>query len=374
MRLSIEEDVSAEPGHARLRLEGVAPAADMRFRLSRKAQEPPNLGRDGWQAEPALLEPLEVRAEGGDTVLLVGPEVVDRIPFNTRVEIEVPALGGRFQEWWPDIAPSPGGPGSGRLGASRPARPEPAAPLPPAAPVPPVPLGPSVPPAVPAAPAPPPEPPYAEPPPDPGPTPPVVPDPTPEPHSRLWLILLALILLVAAGSAAYWYLGPEPQPQLDGQTEPLPEPEPQPQPEPEPEPEPQPQPEPEPEPEPEPQPAQSACAAGAAARLTAENATAAQWLEAAAACRSEGGGEALVEVLDACMGAGHAGCLLEMGRCYDPRYEASAACGIALYPEIAADYYSRAAEAGAEGAAAELESLCGHLNETSPEQAVLAGC
>ena len=71
MRLSIEEDVSAEPGHARLRLEGVAPAADMRFRLSRKAQDPPNLGRDGWQAEPALLEPLEVRAEGGDTVLLV---------------------------------------------------------------------------------------------------------------------------------------------------------------------------------------------------------------------------------------------------------------------------------------------------------------
>ena len=134
MRLSIEEDVSAEPGHALLRLQGVAPAADMRFRLSRKAQEPPNLGLDGWQAEPALLEPQEVRAEGGDTVLLVGPEVVDHIPFNTPVEIEVPALGAKAQEWWPDIAPSPGGPASARLRASRPAPPKPAAPVAPAPP------------------------------------------------------------------------------------------------------------------------------------------------------------------------------------------------------------------------------------------------
>ena len=138
MRLSIEEDVSAEPGHALLRLQGVAPAADMRFRLSRKAQEPPNLGLDGWQAEPALLEPQEVRTEGSDTVLLVGPEVVDHVPFNTPVEIEVPALGAKAQEWWPDIAPSPGGPASARLRASRLAPPKPAAPVPPA-PAPPVP-------------------------------------------------------------------------------------------------------------------------------------------------------------------------------------------------------------------------------------------
>jgi hypothetical protein len=96
-------------------------------------------------------------------------------------------------------------------------------------------------------------------------------------------------------------------------------------------------------------------------------------LEAVEACRGEGGGEALVGLLDACM-ASHPACLVEMGRCYDPRYEASAACGIALYPDVAADYYSRAAEAGAEGAAAELESLCTHLNETDPEQAMLAGC
>jgi hypothetical protein len=119
---------------------------------------------------------------------------------------------------------------------------------------------------------------------------------------------------------------------------------------------------------------ESACAAGAAADLAAAHATEAQWLEAATACRSEGNSEALVELLDACMTAGHAGCLLEMGRCYDPRYETSAACGIALYPDVAADYYDRAAQAGVEGAAAELESLCTHLNETDPEQAVLAGC
>jgi hypothetical protein len=375
MRLSIEEDVSAEPGYALLRLEGVAPAADMRFRLSRKAQEPPNLGADGWQAEPALLEPLEVRAEGGDTVLLVGPDVVDRIPFNSRVEIEVPALGAKAQEWWPDIAPSPGGPASARLRASRPAPPGPAAPVPPAPPATPAPEPPPAPPPPepePSTPEPPaPEPPEPEPvEPEPvEPEPPVL--PPPQPRSRLWLIALALILLGAAGVAAWWYLGPEPQPPAEEQIAPEPEPEPEPQPEPEPEPEPAPAPEPEPVPEPEPQ---SACAADAAARLAAEGATAAQWLETAEACRSAGGGEALVEILDACMAAGHAACLLEMGRCYDPRYEASAACGIALYPEIAADYYDRAAEAGAEGAAAERESLCEHLNETSPEQAMLAGC
>jgi TPR repeat protein len=123
----------------------------------------------------------------------------------------------------------------------------------------------------------------------------------------------------------------------------------------------------------EPPAAEPACA-GAATRLTSESASGEQWLAAVEACRGEGDGEALVGVLDACMAAGHPRCLLEMGRCYDPRHEASAACGIALYPEIAADYYNRAAEAGAEGAAAELESLCDHLNETDPEQATLAGC
>jgi TPR repeat protein len=176
----------------------------------------------------------------------------------------------------------------------------------------------------------------------------------PPPRSRLWLILLALVLLGAAGGAAWWYLNPEPvQPVVTPEEPPAEE---------------------QPPAEEGAQPSGSACAAGAAARLGAEDAAAAQWLEVAEACRAEGGGEALVEILDACMAAGHPECLVEMGRCYDPRYEASAACGITLYPEIAADYYSRAAEAGAEGAAAELESLCGHLNETSPEQAVLAGC
>ena len=365
MRLSIEEDVSAEPGHALLRLQGVAPAADMRFRLSRKAQEPPNLGHGGWQAEPALLEPQEVRAEGGDTVLLVGPEVVDHIPFNTPVEIEVPALGAKAQEWWPDIAPSPGGPASARLRASRPAPPKPAAPV---APVPPVPPAPPVPPVPPVADVPP-APPPTTPAPEPEPVEPVPPVPPPPPRSRAWLILVALILLGAAGGAAWWYLNPEPAQPVVTPEEPPAEEEPPAADEPE-----EPPAAEEPPTEEQPQPTGSACVAGAATRLAAEDATAAQWLEVAKACRGEGGGEALVEVLDACMAAGHPDCLVEMGRCYDPRYETSAACGIALYPEIAADYYSRAAEAGAEGAAAELESLCSHLNETSPEQAVLAGC
>jgi hypothetical protein len=191
------------------------------------------------------------------------------------------------------------------------------------------------------------------------PDPPVPPDPTPEPRSRLWLILLALLALAAAGAAAYWYLNPEPMVPPEIVEPPAPPTPPEPPPEPPVPPEP-----------PEP-PVESACAAGA--RLGAENATAAQWLEAIEACSGEGGGEALVGLLDACM-ASHPSCLVEMGRCYDPRYEASASCGIALYPDVAADYYSRAAEAGAEGAAAELESLCTHLNETDPEQAMLAGC
>jgi TPR repeat protein len=200
------------------------------------------------------------------------------------------------------------------------------------------------------------------------PAPPVA--PPPPPRSRLWLILLALVLLGAAGGAAWWYLNPEPvQPVVTPEETPEEEAPPEEQPAEE-----QPSAEEESPAEEEEEPTGTACAAGAAARLGAEDAAAAQWLEVAEACRAEGGGEALVEILDACMAAGHPECLVEMGRCYDPRYEASAACGITLYPEIAADYYSRAAEAGAEGAAAELESLCGHLNETSPEQAVLAGC
>ena len=115
LNLEIQEDFDSDPGHARIRLVGVTNVqGKMGFSLKRLMGEPPYLGAGGWQFDRCHLEPQAVLTEG-DVVLLVGPEVVDHLAFNTPIELELPDLGLKGEANWPDIAPSPGGPGIGTV-------------------------------------------------------------------------------------------------------------------------------------------------------------------------------------------------------------------------------------------------------------------
>ncbi len=135
VRLTIEEDTGAPPGHARLRLEGVDELADPRFRLRRRGAEAEHLGPQGWQNSPVLLEPDAVEPEAGGVVLKVGPAVVDRMAADAPIELELPALGLTLRSYWPDIAPSPGAADRTLARPTREPR-QPAAPVRPAAPPP----------------------------------------------------------------------------------------------------------------------------------------------------------------------------------------------------------------------------------------------
>ena len=170
IRLTIEEDTAAPPGHARLRLEGIGQLADPRFRLRRLDAEPQHLGPQDWQNSPALLEPDAALDEVGAVVLKVGPAVVDRMAADAPIELELPALGLTLRHYWPDIAPSPGAADLTLVRSTRSAGPA-AAPARPAAP----------------PPDPPPAEPVREPPPDPvwpEPEPAREPPPAPTPPPR----------------------------------------------------------------------------------------------------------------------------------------------------------------------------------------------
>lgn len=136
MPVQIEEDTSKSGGHAVITI-GAAAATDLRFSIRRLAGDPDNLGPQGWQNSKALLEPASSSSQGGNAVVVAGPEICDHIEVDTQIEIAFPALGIREMLFWPYIAPSARVQGGATMGgvtqpsAAKPAvseaRPEPVA-------------------------------------------------------------------------------------------------------------------------------------------------------------------------------------------------------------------------------------------------------
>jgi len=380
--LIIEEDIDAPPGHARLRLQGAGAGEDARFRLLRPGAELGHLGPRGWQNEPALLTPLEVRREDAETVLVVGPAVVDQIAVDDRVRIEAPGLGFTGDDYWPDISPSSGGLASGYVDVARPI----------ATPT-------SVPPwhAVKSSSTT---------------TSPETTEPEPsavsfasnadktgggldetgdsfeanggrepagafdvesdvelrapaklppEAGGRRGVIPFALggllVVLLAVGIGLFaldpfeWFAEqPEhvakSESDADGGHDTSP------------------------------QRAVATCSNDAFAQLLADGADLAAWQEAAAGCRKAADAATYVAALDNCVAEGRAPCLFQMARCYDPRHADEIRCAPGGEPSIerAIDYYARAAEAELAAASTERATLCERLLEADPEAAFLAGC
>ncbi len=359
--LIVEEYLEADPGHALLRLQGASAGEDARFRLLRPGAELPYLGPGGWQSEPALLTPLSVRHDDGEVVLVVGPAVVDQIGLDTRVRVEAEGLGFTGEAYWPDMAPSLGGPATAYVDASRPAvapatapppRPKPKSSPPAAATVEPTPR-----PDATAAPEPPPSPAASPTAGDDGPSRPGAgpgPAAAGKKSSALPLVLGGLVLLLlAAGSGLYaldplgWFEEDEPRTAV-----------------------------PAPPAETEPVAPIAACGEADFAALLADDANLEAWQQVAAACRGQAEPAAYVAALDSCVAEGRAACLFQMARCYDPRHADDIRCAPGGEPDmaIAIDYYSRAEAADLAAAAPERAALCEQLEADDAEAAFLAGC
>ena len=364
VRLTIEEDTAAPPGHARLCFAGLAAPADARFRLRRLDAEPEHLGPHGWQNSPALLEPDAVVEEDGVTVFRVGPAVVDRMAADSPIALEVPAAGLGLRSYWPDIAPSAGVADqsvalstAAATATAAPTRPAPPPPPPPAAePVAQTPDEPPPPPQPPPPPEPEPEPeplPPAEPEPEPlhvePPAP--APPPRPDPGGRRWLPLalgLLALLLIVGGA---WQLGLLPwpvgddEPAADGDAGPAPPPEPEPQPPTEP-------------PQPEPAPARD-WRAELLDYVNGGDPAAERLFELGQGAAAAGDLETALLAYEEAMRQGHGPALMAIGRWYDPAYHSAASSPFSQpNPEQAAGYYQRAGEAGMAEAAEALRSLC----------------
>ncbi len=374
--LVIEEDIDAPPGHALLRLQGAGAGEDARFRLLRPGAELGHLGPSGWQTEPALLTPLSVRREGDETVLQVGPDVVDHIAVDDRVRVEVPGLGFTGDDYWPDIPPSAGGLAAGYVDVARPVGTGGAAPPPwhqvkrsgdaetsaGAADTTSASEGTTATTDAPTTsddggadeaadtgtPTPSGEPPSG--------------DFNPERRrSALPLLLAGLLVLVVAAGAGFFIADP-----LDmfateqvARTTPSEADDDTPT-----------------DTEPEPPPATVACSEDAFAALLENSGDLAAWEEAAAGCRGADDPAAYVAALDSCVAEGRAPCLYQMARCYDPRHADEIRCAPGGEPSIerAIDYYARAADAELAAASSERAALCERLVEEDPEAAFLAGC
>lgn len=138
-QLEIDPDPDRPFGWARLVIRGAVRASDTRFRLRRLDGDPSEMGPHGWQNGPTDLTAVSVRVAGQDLILEVGPEIVNHIVIDTRVEVELPAIGLAASAFWPDIPPSarPQAPYVVMPGARVPVAPPPPEP-PPAAPRPPL--------------------------------------------------------------------------------------------------------------------------------------------------------------------------------------------------------------------------------------------
>ena len=188
MMLRVENDRRFSLGHARITLAGVQAPSDGGFRIVREGYAAANLGRRGWQVQEEKLSPVEIRQEGADTVLVIGPRLTRHLEPGPLVFL-LPATGLEASLFWPDdidvfdgdLPPE----------TVMPREPEPAPKPPPVA-------------AAPPAPAPSPAPPPRE---------DIAAPARQEGTSRTPLFAgLGLLLLVAIGGATWWFTAPPPAP------------------------------------------------------------------------------------------------------------------------------------------------------------------
>jgi len=101
MNLRVENDRRFSLGHARITLEGVQAPSDGGFRLVREGYSAANLGRRGWQVQEEKLVPVEIRQEGRDTILVIGPRLTRHLEPGPLVFL-LPAAGLEASLFWPD--------------------------------------------------------------------------------------------------------------------------------------------------------------------------------------------------------------------------------------------------------------------------------
>jgi len=203
MTLRVENDRRFSLGHARITLEGVRAPSGGGFRLVREGYSAANLGRRGWQVQEEKLVPVEIRQEGRDTILVIGPRLTRHLEPGPLVFL-LPAAGLEASLFWPDdidvydgeLPPEPVIPREPEVAPAPPpiaaARPAPA-----------------------PAPAPPPREEVAAP-------------ARQEGASRAPMFAgIGLLLLVAVGGAAWWFTGSSPAPAPTTVATPAPAPAPQ---------------------------------------------------------------------------------------------------------------------------------------------------
>ena len=101
MMLRVENDRRLSLGHARITLEGVHAPSDAAFRIVREGYAAANLGRRGWQVQEEKLNPVEIRQEGADTILVIGPRLTRHLEPGPLVFL-LPAAGLEASLFWPD--------------------------------------------------------------------------------------------------------------------------------------------------------------------------------------------------------------------------------------------------------------------------------
>ena len=101
MMLRVENDRRFSLGHARITVEGVQVPSDGAFRIVREGYAAANLGRRGWQVQEEKLSPVEIRQEGRDTVLVIGPRLTRHLEPGPLVFL-LPAAGLEASLFWPD--------------------------------------------------------------------------------------------------------------------------------------------------------------------------------------------------------------------------------------------------------------------------------
>ncbi|MBM3593972.1 MAG: hypothetical protein FJX32_15065 [Alphaproteobacteria bacterium] len=101
MMLHVENDRRLSLGHARITLPGMQAPGDGGFRIIREGYAAANLGRRGWQVQEEKLTPVEIRQEGSDTVLVIGPRLTRHLEPGPLVFL-LPATGLEASLFWPD--------------------------------------------------------------------------------------------------------------------------------------------------------------------------------------------------------------------------------------------------------------------------------
>ena len=101
MMLRVENDRRFSLGHARITLAGVQAPSDGAFRIVREGYAAANLGRRGWQVQEEKLNPVEIRQEGADTVLVIGPRLTRHLEPGPLMFL-LPAASVEASLFWPD--------------------------------------------------------------------------------------------------------------------------------------------------------------------------------------------------------------------------------------------------------------------------------